>query len=399
MAAALAALAALCGTAAAETFQIPKVERLFLDDVAPAPDEQRAVELYLRAETSIGEPVEMVSPSELVIRQDGELVDSDDIVLSLLSEDGRGATVVLAIDASRTMQGEPFDRAKAAAQAFLERLGSFDRVAVVAFAGEAEVVSSFESARAEARVLLDDLQVRSEALSTVLYDGIYKSLELIRNGRDLPRRNFVIVFSDGKDSGSVHTLEEVSDYARGSEAEPRTPIFTIGYARFGGEGLETLHSLSRDTAGAFFHATSTIHLASFFNEIWRQMMHSYVVRFPASMDGERHTIEVSIEGASDRRSVTYPDLPGPIWPWFAVGGGVLLAGTPDLRRRGAQRALRRSARDEAAHRRPPRERPGDRLAGGLPLPRPDPTPGAERPAGGPELEQRHLRERDRRAQR
>ena len=328
LAALLAGVVCLCVAAPAgaqtEAFEIRKVERLYLDDVVPAPSGERDVELYLRAETRFGEPVDNLRAVDLVIRDQGDLIDPEDVALSLLSQDGRGAAVVLAIDTSRTMQGEPFDRAKAAALSFLDRLGSFDRVAVVAFSDEARVVSGFEAARAEAKVLLDELQVNQEGLQTVLYDAVHKSIDLIRRGKDLPRRNFAIVFSDGRDSGSVHPLEEVIEYGRGDEVSARTPIFSIGYARFGGEGLQTLQQLSNETAGAFFHATSTIHLSSFFNEIWRQMMRSYVVRYPASMDGELHTVEVNIEGVSDRRAVPYPDISGPIWPWLA-GLGVLLA--------------------------------------------------------------------------
>jgi hypothetical protein len=82
--------------------------------------------------------------------------------------------------------------------------------------------------------------------------------------------------------------------------------------------------LSRETAGEFFHATSTIHLSSFFNEIWRQMMRSYVVRYPGDMDGRRHTVEVTIESASDRRTAAYPEIGAPLWPWLLAVGLLLL---------------------------------------------------------------------------
>lgn len=317
------------GEAAAEddrTFQIKKVERLFLDDVVAAPEQKHVIELYLRAETEIGEPVEHLRPVDLTILDNGDVVDPDDVVLTPLAEDGRGAACVLAIDNSRTMKGEPFLQARKAALSFLDRLGSFDRVAILAFSNQVDVVADFDAAKAESKVLLDELEVNSSALSTVLYDGIYKSIELIRQRDDLPRRAFVIVFSDGKDSGSLHTLEEVIEYGSGDEDQPRTPVSTIGYARFGGDGLRTLETISDATRGEFFQASSTLDLGSFFNEIWRQMMRSYIVRFPASMDGERHDIEVTIEGLSKRRSVKTPPLASPLWPYVAAGAVVLLGG-------------------------------------------------------------------------
>jgi hypothetical protein len=321
-------LALAIGSATAwsdQSFQIKKVERLHLDDIVAAPGGEPVIELYLRAETDIGEPVEHLRPVDLTIRDNGDLIDPEDVTLTPLAEDGRGAACVLAIDNSRTMKGEPFTQARKAALSFLDRLGSFDRVAIVAFSNQVDVVADFDAAKAEAKVLLDELEVNSSALSTVLYDGVYKSIEMIRQRDDLARRSFVIVFSDGKDSGSLHTLEEVIEFGRGDEIQPRTPVSTIGYARFGGDGLQTLETISDATRGEFFHASSTLDLGSFFNEIWRQMMRSYIVRFPGSMDGERHAIEVTVEGRSERRSVDVPYVQGPLWPWIAAGG-VVLAG-------------------------------------------------------------------------
>ncbi|MGH0034585.1 MAG: FHA domain-containing protein [Myxococcota bacterium] len=326
----LGALALLAPAAASgqadSTFQIKKVERLYLDDIVAAPGGERAIELYLRAETDIGEPVEHLRPVDLTILDNGDLIDPEDVTLTPLAEDGRGAACVLAIDNSRTMMGEPFNQARKAALSFLDRLGSFDRVAIVAFSSQVQVVAGFDAAKAEAKVLLDELEVDASALSTVLYDGVHKSIELIREREDLPRRAFVIVFSDGKDSGSLHTLEEVLAKGRGDELEARTPISTIGYARFGGDGLKTLETISDATRGESFRASSTLDLGSFFNEIWRQMMRSYIVRYRGSMDGERHTVEVTIEGRSERRSVDVPRMEGPWWPWVAACAVVLAGG-------------------------------------------------------------------------
>jgi hypothetical protein len=76
--------------------------------------------------------------------------------------------------------------------------------------------------------------------------------------------------------------------------------------------------LSKETGGDFLRAESTIHLSTFFNEIYSQMQQSYVVRFPAAMDGKTHTIEVSTEGQSDSRSTKYPRIRRPVWLYLIV---------------------------------------------------------------------------------
>ena len=312
-----------------DAFEIRKVERLHLDDVFPGPEGERVVELYLRALTRYGEPVLNLRPVDIVIREDEDRIDPEDLApigaaetplkeLQTLGATGRGMTAVVAIDTSRTMKGEPFRRARDAALEFLRRLESRDKVAIVAFSDEVRVVSPFSDSRAGRMVALEGLEVDSESLSTALYDGVSKAVELIRLGEELPRRAFVIVFSDGKDSGSNRSLEQVVASSQGTELRSPTLIFTLGYARFGGEGLEILRRLSKETGGDFLRAESTIHLSTFFNEIYQQMQRSYVVRFPADMDGEAHTIEVSTEGQSDSRSAKYPDYPMPIWRYLIV---------------------------------------------------------------------------------
>ncbi len=284
-----------------------RVERLHLDEVVPAPDGTTDVELYLRAETRYGEPVDALRPTDIVIRDNGELVSPSSIQLARLHEAGRGATIVLALDISRTMKGEPFDRAKASALSYVDRMGPHDRISVLTFSDRVDVVVTFKDSKSKARSLVRDLEVDRKALTTVLFDGAFKAVDVIRRGVDLPNRSFVVVFSDGKDDGSRATLDEVIDLAAGATGTARIPVFTIGFDRFGGGSLKSLLKLSRGTSAEAFFAQSSDLVASYFDEIWRQMLHSYVVRYPAYLDGGHHSIEVTIGGQSDTQSVTYPD--------------------------------------------------------------------------------------------
>jgi len=309
-----------------EPFQLRKVERLYLDNLLAAPGGERVVELYLRAETKYGE-ISDLRPVDLVIRDNDELVELVEVqegrkIVPLSKTGDRGIAAVLAIDTSRTMKGEPLERAKEAALAFMERLGSFDRIAVVSFSGEVEVVTPFDAPRARARTAIEGLEETQKSLSTVLWDGVYESIQMLRSDPSLPRRGFVIVFSDGTDGGSTHQLDELIELGRGDGMQPRTPIFTVGYTGFGGD-LEEMEKLSRGTGAQAFKATSTIHLADFFSEIWRQMMGTFVVRFPADMDGGQHTIVVEIDDLSDSMTTTYPSIRGPLLPWL-IGAALLL---------------------------------------------------------------------------
>ena len=320
---------------AEDSFELKKVERLHLDDIDAGRDGERVVELYVRALTRYGEPVEALRAVDLAIRDGDERIDPGDVELTSLAKSGRGVTCVIAIDVSRTMQGEPFERAKAAARELVELLEPQDRVAIVAISEQARVVSAFSASQAAAKLELERLAVDSESLRTLLYDGVYHAVEVLRQTPTLPRRAFAIVFSDGKDGGSQRSLEQVIEFAKGDERRPPALVFTIGYARFGGEGLASLERLAKETNADFLQATSTIHFSSFFAEIWKQMKGSYVVRYPGDLDGELHNVEISVDNQTARRTARYPKIGRPLSPYLFVGGGVvLLAGIALLLLRG-----------------------------------------------------------------
>ncbi len=307
------------------TLEFKRVERLHLDDVHPGVGGERVVELYVRALTRYGIPVRGLGPEGIEVWEDDARIDPEDVEFFPLEATGQGITAVLAIDASGTMRGDPFERAKGAALAFLERLSSRDRVAVVSFAEEVRVTADFDMQRAETRIALRELVIDLErSQHTLLYDGVYRAVDLVRNGTDIPRRAFVILFSDGKDGGSDRSRDQVIKAAEGRGDIPQVLIFAIGYARFGGGGLKELQRLAEGTGGEFLEAASMVYLQDFFDGIATQMMHSYVLRFPASMDGEPHELRVSMNKLSAKAQVRYPDISGPIWPWLVPVAALLL---------------------------------------------------------------------------
>ncbi len=313
-------------------FKLQKVERVHLDDVKVVGSGSlwdAGLEIYLRALTRYGESVDNLHEPHFEVREDERKFETGKLRVQTLKESGKGITVVLAIDVSRTMTGEPFDRARTAALNFIDRLGALDRVAIVTFAGAPEVIAPFDMPFQKKRVILDNLEIDPNSLNTVLHDGVYRSVELIRQGVELPRRALVIVFSDGNDGGSNHDLEQVVQYAQGGPGEPGIPVFSIGYARFGGGGLDVLQDLSKRTGAGeintgFFQATSTVHLNRFYGSILEQLEKSYVVYVPTRFDGDAHMVGVIIEGQKDEKGpIQYPPFK---WPFLelGVGGGTLL---------------------------------------------------------------------------
>ena len=296
------------------------VHQLYLDDIAAGVGGAPIVELYVRVLSRYWEPVEGLTAADFDVRDADRLVPSAELELQRLEDTTRGVACVIAIDRSRTMRGAPFESALAAAKTMLGRLGEHDRAAVVVFSDDVEVVAPFAASRAESEVRLASLSVDEESMNTVVFDGIHKSVELVRAAVGLPRRAFVIVFSDGQDSGSLNDLDGVITLGQGGELEPPTLIFAIGYAAYGEAGLDGLRRLAADTGGDFLRAESASHLKAFFSATWRQMKRSYVLRYQGELDGTQHEVAIDLGGQVARRKSHYPDMSSAILPSLRVSG-------------------------------------------------------------------------------
>lgn len=324
----------------AAPFELSAVEHVLVDDVHPGPGGEPVVDVYFRALTRYRLPVEHLRPVDVKLSQDGVEVPAS-AVLSLrrIEEAGLGVAAVIALDRSRTMLGDPFERARAQAAAFLAELAPPDRAALVAFAGESEVVAGFDVPLEEVRARLAALEPDRTAMSTVVFDGIHEAAELLRRSLSRPRRGFAVVFSDGRDGSSRHSLEEILALAGGHPAQPRLPIFTIGYEGRGADGLDALRRIA---AASSADAAREVDAAAFYGDVLRQMRGSFVLRFAAELDGAPHEVSIEIEGHRETRGAAYPAVsraPSVALqtPWqipALVGAALLLALALVLSRRG-----------------------------------------------------------------
>lgn len=285
-------------------FELSAVEHVLVDDVHPGPGGEPVVDVYFRALTRYRLPVEHLRPVDVKLKQDGAELPADSILsLRRVEESGVGIAVVIALDRSRTMLGGPFERAREQAAAFLAKLAPPDRAALVAFSGTAEVLAGFDTPLEEVRARVQGLEPDRAAMSTVVFDGIHQAAELLRRSPSRPRRGFAVVFSDGRDGGSKHSLEEILALAAGGPAEPRLPIFTIGYDGRGADGLDALRRLA---AASSADSAREVEAAEFYDDVLRQMRGSFVLRFAANLDGAPHQVGIEVEGHGDARGAAYP---------------------------------------------------------------------------------------------
>ncbi len=108
-----------------------------------------------------------------------------------------GIAVVLTIDVSGSMAGEPLAEAKAAAKALTARLGTTDQAAVVSFSNQPAVVQGFTADKPALDRAIDALAAGG---NTALYAAVQTSTQLAQQA-PLPQRA-VVLLSDGVDYGT-----------------------------------------------------------------------------------------------------------------------------------------------------------------------------------------------------
>lgn len=121
-------------------------------------------------------------------------------------------TVVLGIDRSWSMAGEPLRLAKASSQAFLRQLRPTDRSMAVAIGSDAEIIAPLSSDHAQNMHAIEALDPWS---TTSLHDAIISIMDRLEGE---PGRLAIIVFSDGVDRYSEAPASRVVDRARHSQA-------------------------------------------------------------------------------------------------------------------------------------------------------------------------------------
>ena len=140
------------------------------------------------------------SPTESapVVTENGEPVA--DVVATNL---GRAKSIVLAVDRSRSMDGEPLADAVAAARAFVAAKPLEDRIAVATFGTEPVMLTGFQTSTTDADSALRTISV-DDVTGTRLFDAVVLSANSLSSESYLGR--VIIVVTDGNETRSEATL-------------------------------------------------------------------------------------------------------------------------------------------------------------------------------------------------
>ncbi len=146
------------------------------------------------------------------------------------------ASIILLLDISASMDGEKIKNAVASSVNFVGRLDQNDEVYVMVFGGDGQV---YELGGGRAGDIAEELTQKLNGLyangNTPLYDGICTALEKVTSlttghtAAGEKRLYGIVVLSDGKDTSSGRSENQMFNCLPSGESVEGTKIFTIAY--------------------------------------------------------------------------------------------------------------------------------------------------------------------------
>jgi Ca-activated chloride channel homolog len=240
--------------------------------------------------------------SDFAIFEDGVQQDVSFFAASQVPLD-----LILLLDTSASMGGN-MDLLRSAANGFLQTLRAEDRGAVIAFSDNVQILQRLTTDVAALERAVASTQARG---STALHNAIYIALRQFgraaRQAGDV-RRQAIAVFSDGDDTASLLSFDEVLDEAKRSGVGIYTVSLraTVPGERHGpfSQALYSMRTLARETGAQAFFPRSMTELSGVYARIAEELDHQYAIGYTpknARADGRFRRVVVQVVSRPELR--------------------------------------------------------------------------------------------------
>ena len=221
--------------------------------------------------------------------------------------------LALLLDTSASME-ERLHTAQEAAVGFARRLRQEDLAEVVDFDSRVDILQAFTNNRGQLEAAIRQTTAGG---STALHNAIYISLKELKKVKagstDDIRRQAIVVLSDGEDTSSVVSFEEVLDLAKRSE----TAIYCIGLRSKETTSIRgfkepdfVLRQLAQETGGRAFFINEVAELGAIYAQISDELSNQYTVGYTSNnpkFDGawRRVVVRVNRPNVTTRTKMGY----------------------------------------------------------------------------------------------
>jgi Mg-chelatase subunit ChlD len=254
---------------------------------------------------------------------------------------GAGLALVVAIDASRSMDGRPMNAIRKGLADLVSRKRANDRVTVLTFADDARWETRWDATPAATRTAFENLRTRGNL--TRLYDAVAQAMDELqseaREDAGFPPRLCILVLSDGHDEGSRASLGQIVNRLQASHIR----LDAVGLAH-SPLWLRNLQALANAGFGGFRAASTPEDLSHLLTQGIDVLLDSPSLEFQADRtvrDGKTHQfgLEYLPSHWRDQMNVNVPEASWIVnWRlWTGAGIVILLAAGGWLYTRSRQR--------------------------------------------------------------
>jgi len=194
--------------------------------------------------------------------------------ISVFSREDLPLRVVLLLDTSASME-QKLAFAQEAAVRFAQTMKEDDLGQVVEFGSKVTVLQRFT---ADPAALGKAIRMTQAGGTTSLHNALYISLKDLSRRREDIRRQAIVVLSDGEDTSSLVTFEQVMELAKATDVT----IYTISLRRDGvrrdkgfSEAEHILKKLAEETGGRWFFPEQLAELEGVYENIARELKSQY----------------------------------------------------------------------------------------------------------------------------
>lgn len=244
--------------------------KIIKTDIDKYPAVNSAVLVYDKSNDRV---IKDLKPENFIISLGGKKADS--IKVKTYEQSGIGLYIVLALDVSGTMAGNPIANMKIAVKRFIDKLRPVDRLAIYTFSDNVKLIADFSNDKNYLKDVVD--KIAATGLNTELFYGTYTAL---KKNVDLDNEQvgkILMVVSDGKDESLSKTYDENDIISLANDNG--IPIFTIGYTKINPIHLQTLEKISEKTNGIFFNSPSDYQLDEQYSKLFSTIMNINILNY------------------------------------------------------------------------------------------------------------------------
>ena len=241
-----------------------------------------------------------IDPNQLQVFEDGAPVDN--LEVALLSESSTEVGIVLAIDTSGSMTGEPIDAAKAAALSFVQQKRAQDAIALVTFNDEVQVLSGFTKDGSALAARIESIEADGE---TAFFDAVTTSSNLFANVNEDNQDRNLIILTDGADT-VAEDIDAARSAALAAAADNGVRVFGVAL-----EGTDfnpaDLQQIVEANDGLYRATPELSELEALYGDIQRELNNKLAVRFNARQsNNENVEFSIGYGSLSDAQSEGVP---------------------------------------------------------------------------------------------